>query len=181
MSAIQKTIGIIIIVGVVTTAGTGAHALQTYQDRKGLFFGMGIGGGGVFGIPSGDVGGEGIYDLQLGGGATSNLTLALDTDISVIGFADEITLAIIPGPELTYFFGETGLYLRGGLGAALTVVWVDGGSGEFNAGFDADVGFGWEFFVRARFAMYLGLEAGYTVLQGDDHVNVGFMIGFKNY
>lgn len=181
MSMPRKTVGFLIALGVLTTLGTSAHALQTYQDRKGLFFGMGLGGGGVFRIPSGDVGGEGIYDLQLGGGATSNLTLALDTDISVIGFDGLIALAIVPGPELTYFFGDTGLYLRGGLGAALTVFWVDGGSGDFNAGFDADMGFGWEFFVRARFALFLGMEAGYTVLQGDDHVNVGFMMGFKNY
>ena len=142
---------------------------------------MGLGGGGAFRVPSGDVGGEGIYDFQLGGGATSQLILSLDTDISVLGFENEIDLSIVPGPEVTYFFGQTGLFLRGGLGAALTVVWIDGASGDFGAGFDFDVGFGWEFFVNSDLAIGLALEAGYTVQQGNDNVLVGFMIGFKHY
>ena len=181
MKTIRNKVGALVTLGALMCLATSAHGLDKYQDRKGLFFGMGLGGGGVFHVPSGDIGGEGIYDLQLGAGATSNLTLALDIDISVIGFSDEIDLAIEPGPELAYFFGDTGIFLRAGLAAALNVIWIDGGAGDFAAGFNVDVGVGWEFFVLSKFAMGLALEAGYTVLPGNDNVCVVFMIGFKYY
>jgi hypothetical protein len=180
ISIVPNTLGIVAALGILACIATPALGLDKYQDRKGLFFGMGLGGGGAFRVPSGDMGGEGLLDFQLGAGATSNLTLSLDTDIGVLGFEDEVDLAIVPGPEIAYFFGQTGLFLRGGLGAALTVAWVNE-SADFIAGFDVDLGFGWEFFVNSDFAMGLALEAGYTVLSDDDTVTVGFMIGFKNY
>jgi hypothetical protein len=174
------TLGLVTAFGVMMGIATTARALDKYQDRKGLFFGMGVGGGGAFRVPSGNMGGEGIFDFQLGAGATSNLTLSLDTDIAVLGFENEVDLSIVPGPEVSYFFGKTGLFVRGGLGAALNVVWI-GGNGEFVAGFDVDAGFGWEFFVNSNFALGIALETGYTVRQDDDNVMVGFMMGFKVY
>jgi hypothetical protein len=176
----MKKVTMALLVGVVMCAATSAKALDRYQDRKGLFYGMGIGGGGAIRVPGADIGGEGIFDFQLGGGATSHLTLALDTDISVLGFENTVGLSIAPGPEITYFFGDTGLFIRVGLGAALNVMWVDG-DGEFFAGLDTDLGFGWEFFANASFALGMSIEGGYSVLSGDDNALVGFMIGFKYY
>jgi hypothetical protein len=175
-----KKISIAALVGILTCAATTAEALNMYQDRKGLFFGMGIGGGAAIRVPGADIGGEGIYDFQLGAGATSHLTLALDTDISVLGFENTVGLSIAPGPEVSYFFGDTGLFIRVGIGAALNVMWVDG-DGEFFAGLDTDLGFGWEFFANARFALGMTIEGGYSVLSGDDNALVGFMFGFRYY
>ena len=175
-----RHVAMMAMVGALLCISSSAVALDAYQSRKGLFWGMGLGGGGAIRVPGGDIGGEGIFDFQLGGGATSHLTLALDTDISVLGYENTVGLGIAPGPEISYFFGETGLFIRVGLGAALNTMWVDG-DGEFFAGLDMDLGFGWEFFVTSNVALGMTIEGGYSLLSGDDNALVGFMIGFKYY
>ena len=91
-----------------------------------------------------------------------------------------------PGPEVNYFFGETGLFVRAGVGMALTWVWIkDAEPGEedkdFLIGFDSSVGFGWEFFGSSNTALALAVEGDYVLLKGDDIASVAFAFNVKFY
>lgn len=175
---------------ILTLSGT-ATALDSYQDRRGFFGGFGLGGGGAF---SGSEPGGGILvDFQLGGGATQNLTVCLDTDLWIHILDTSRNLMLTPGPEVNYFFGDTGIFLRVGLGMALTFSWFEdsyfvvppGGKRpsdtDFRLGFDGSLGVGWEFFVNSNLALGLALEGDYVVLNGDDIASVGFSFGLKHY
>ncbi|MCP4675895.1 MAG: hypothetical protein GY854_10395 [Deltaproteobacteria bacterium] len=175
----------------VVAIGSPAGALDAYQDRSGFFSGVGLGGGGAF--QGGDPGGALLLDFQLGGGASKNLTLDLDLDLCFQLMDKHRNFLITPGPEINYFFGETGIFIRGGIGMALVFTWFDdpkedipaGGkepeNNDFNIGFDASIGVGWEFFANSNLAVGLAVEADYVVLKGDDIIGVGFSIGLKYY
>ena len=72
----------IFAVAMVATLSGSAAALDSYQDRRGFFSGIGLGGGGAF--QDGNPGGAMLFDFQLGGGATKNLTLALAVGIVML-------------------------------------------------------------------------------------------------
>ncbi len=175
----------------IVAIGSPASALDAYQDRRGFFSGVGIGGGGAF--QDGDPGGALLLDFQLGGGATKNLTLDLDVDLCFHLMDNHRNFLITPGPEINYFFGETGIFIRGGIGMALTFTWYDsvdegisaGGKepedNDFNIGFDGSIGVGWEFFATSNLAFGLAVEADYVVLKGDDIIGIGFSLGLKYY
>jgi hypothetical protein len=156
------------------------HALDAAKDRQGLFWGMGFGGGGALTVPEAAMGGYILFDLQLGAGVTRNLTLSLDTDVVVMLFDARKNAVITPGPEITYVFGDTGLFVRGGLGVAMCIVRV-GDRRDFTVGFDAGAGFGWEFFANNNLALGLALEADYIVRNGQDFSMFGFMFNLKYY
>jgi hypothetical protein len=139
-----------------------------------------MGGGLVF--EGTDPGGGAVLDVQLGGGATRNLTLAMDVDFWFQADKDDVRFLINPGPELTYFFGETGLFIRPSIAAALVMVWPDGDDFDFRGGFDIGFGFGWEFFINASVAMGLTMEGEYMILPGaDDIAGVSFLFTLKRY
>ena len=155
ISSIKKltpALGALVLIVVVSSP---ARALDAYQDRRGFFSGVGIGGGGAF--QDGDPGGSLLLDFQLGGGATKQLTLALDIDLCFQLMDKHNNFLVTPGPEINYFFGETGIFIRGGVGMALTFTSYDAVKGDissggkkpensdFNIGFDGSVGVGWEF------------------------------------
>lgn len=165
---------------VLFAVSSSALALDGFKDRRGLFWGMGFGGGGIVGIPSGDVGGHVLIDLQLGAGATQNLTLCLDTDVLIGIFDDQRNFVFTPGPEVNYFFGATGFFVRAGVGAAMSVVNVRN-TNDFNIGFDSGLGFGYEFFANTNLSIGAALEADYIVREGDDLVWFGFMVGLRYY
>ncbi len=168
------------IIGLLLTFSGPAEALDGAKDRRGLFWGMGFGGGGAVAVPSADMGGHVLFDLQLGAGVTRHLTLGLDTDVVIMLFDGRQNYIITPGPELNYFFGDTGFFVRGGVGAAMSIVKV-GNDSDFTIGFDAGVGIGWEFFANNNLALGLALETDYIVREGQDLMMFGFMFDLKYY
>jgi hypothetical protein len=161
-----------------------AYALDAYQDRRGFFTGIGMGGGGAF--QDGKPGGALLFDFQLGGGATKNLTLDLDTDLWIQIMDGYKNILLTPGPEVNYFFGDTGLFVRGGIGMALTFIRIEdppegADDSDFKIGFDGSVGFGWEFFAGSDLAAGLAVVSDYVILDGDDIISVNFAIGLKYY
>jgi hypothetical protein len=161
------------------TAGA-ANALDAAKDRRGPFWGMGLGGNGDLSIPGKDVGGGFTFDIQLGAGATRNLTLSLDVDVTGVFFESQQNIIFCPGPELNYFFGDTGLFIRAGLAAALSLVWT-GNTNDFYGGFEAGIGFGWEFFANTDLALGIAFEADYMLRTENDIAMFGFMLNMKYY
>lgn len=170
----------IAILAVAASVSTPAEALDAAKDRRGLFWGMGFGGGGAVAVPANDMGGHVLIDLQLGAGVSKHLTLGFDTDVVIMLFDAQKNFLFTPGPELNWFIGDTGFFLRAGLGAAMSIVKV-GNDEDFTIGFDAGVGFGWEFFANTNLALGLALEADYVVREGQDLTMFGFMFDLKYY
>jgi hypothetical protein len=176
---------------VVLASASQSAALDAYQDRRGLFSGISMGGGAAI-VPDGDTGGEILLDFQLGGGATENLTLCLDVDVMFQLFDAYQNWLVVPGPELNFFVWE-GLYLRVGFGMALTFVRGEEVQGpptpgsdvednDFALGFDAGAGLGYEFFATSNLAMGLGVEFDYYLIDDhDDVMSVGFSFGIRYY
>lgn len=160
-----------------------AEALDAAKDRRGLFWGMGFGGNGDISIDDEtEVGGGFNFDVQLGGGATRNLTLALDVDVAGVFFEHQQNIIFCPGPEINYFFGETGIFIRVGLAAVLSLVKMDGvKDDEFRAGFEVGAGVGWEFFVNSNLTLGVALELDYMVRNKNDLMMFGFMFNLKYY
>lgn len=172
-------------------AASPARALDAYQDRRGLFSGVGIGGGAV--ISDEEAGGELLFDLELGGGAAKDLTLALDLDVRYQRFdADRRNWMIVPGPQLDWFVAG-GLFLRAGLGLALVFtkgaevadIAVPGKTiedNEFTLGFDGSLGLGYEFFVGSNLALGVTVEGDYFLLDGAEDVFAAcFSLGLRYY
>ncbi|HUT77769.1 MAG TPA: hypothetical protein VM285_08795 [Polyangia bacterium] len=172
-------------------AATPARALDAYQDRKGLFSGVGLGGGAV--LSDDEAGGEFLFDLTLGGGATADLTLALDLDIRYQRFdAERQDWMVVPGPQLDWFIAG-GLFIRAGIGLAL--VFTKGPEvgdvpvpakqvedNDFTLGFDASLGLGYEFFANSNLALGLALEGDYYLLDElADIFGICFSLGLRYY
>lgn len=172
-------LGVVVLCCIVMNASVG-FALDGAKDRRGLFWGMGFGGGGAVLIPESKAGGEINFDLQLGAGVTQYATLAFDVDIYTVIFDEQRNVIINPGPEINYFFGESGIFVRANLGAAMNIVRV-GNKSDFSIGFDAGVGFGWEFFANTNLAIGVALEADYIVRRDDDLTMFGFMFSMRYY
>lgn len=182
-------LGLTIVAGILTSSAT-AFALDAYQDRRGLFTGIGLGGGAAF--QGDEQGGAMMIDLQLGGGATRDLTFDLDLDVWFQLMDTHENWMITPGPELNYFITE-GLFVRGGLGLALVFVTGDevketvpgGGKSsektDFTLGGDFSLGLGYEFFAGANLALGGVIEGDYVVLKGDDVGSVNFGMELKYY
>jgi hypothetical protein len=140
-----------------------------------------------------EAGGEIVFDLTLGGGATADLTLALDLDVRYQRFdAERQNWMVVPGPQLDWFIAG-GLFLRAGVGLALTFadgpavgdVAVPGKQVEDNSfalGLDASLGLGYEFFVNSNLALGLALEGDYYLLDElADVFGVCFSLGLRYY
>jgi hypothetical protein len=173
------------------TAASSARALDAYRDRKGLFSGIGLGGGAV--VSDDEAGGEFLFDLTLGGGATADLTLALDLDIRYQRFdADRRNWMVVPGPQLDWFIAG-GLFLRAGIGLALAFVRgpevsdvaVPGKEVEdndFTLGFDGSLGVGYEFFTSSNLALGVAVEGDYFVLDEiEDVFSACFSLSLRYY
>lgn len=175
----------------VLSVASPSAALDAYQDRRGLFSGISIGGGAAI-VPDSDTGGEILLDFQLGGGATENLTLAFDVDLWFQLFDAYQNWMVVPGPELNFFIWE-GLFVRAGFGMALVFVRGDEVQGprnpgsevddnDFTLGFDGSLGLGYEFFANSNLALGLAIECDYFALDDyDDVVSVGFSFGIRYY
>ncbi len=157
-----------------------AAALDGHQDRKGPFAGLGVGGGAA--ILGDEVGGEFMFDGQLGGGATKWLTFGLDVDARMQNVDGNTNWALVPGIESNIFLGES-IFLR--LGIGIGFFWPEdlgALSKDFTFAFNGGLGVGYEFFLSSNVALSLGVEADYFVIDDmDDLVTIGFVIGLRFY
>jgi len=156
-----------------------ASALDGYRDRSGVMGGLGIGGGAV--VQEGDTGGEMMLDVQIGGGATKNITFALDVDLRLQLVDGNKTGLLVPGPELTFFITD-GLFVRAGIGLGMIFAGSNGSDDNFTLGFNGGGGIGYEFFTGADLALSMALEVDYFVI--DNRPNVfagGFWMGLRFY
>jgi len=182
------------ITALVLLASFDANALDLYQDRRGPFTGIGFGGGAAF--QNGDPGGAFFGDLQVGGGASEHLTLNLDVDVWFQLMDTHKNWLVNPGPELTYFFGDTGLYARAGIAMAFVYTLKESkknsdvisgdtpkttDDNEFNLGGDFTLGFGYEFFMNSNLALDFGLEGDYVLKDGSDIISAAFTLGIRYY
>jgi hypothetical protein len=153
-----------------------AFALDAYQDRRGIFLGMGLGGG--IGAASTDLSGESTgldtgrqigLDLSatVGGGVTESLTIGAQGNwwVRTVKFGERSLehqhLNLLANANL---FILSGLYVEAGAGLAYAA--FDTARGDIETftyrelGLAARGGAGFEFFLNGTTA--LGVNAGYT-------------------
>lgn len=166
--------------GVLVLSSSAAHALDGYQDRKGPFAGFGVGGGAA--VMGGEVGGEFMFDGQIGGGATRWLTFALDLDARLQMINEETNWAVVPGPEVNIFLGGN-FFIRIGVGLGFIMPENDDTiSKDFTFAFNGNLGIGYEFFMTSNVALDLAIESDYFAIDNlDDLVTFGFTMGLRFY
>ncbi|MCA9527468.1 MAG: outer membrane beta-barrel protein [Myxococcales bacterium] len=150
---------------VLGTAGQ-AMALDGWHDRRGLLFGLGLGGG------IGQVHSDGLDSDQefginvrarVGGGVNERLTLDFDLGMhfqsSTVGPVD-VDQRITTGMVGANFFLMDGLYLRGmaGMGHYSTEPQDSKLEGDSEVGLAVGVGAGYEFFANADLAIGVGAD-----------------------
>jgi hypothetical protein len=161
-------------------------ALEPAYSRKGVFTGIGLGGGvslplgndtGPWGTsmdPLGDI----ALDLQLGVGASKKVTIALNVDGRLEVSNDTIGGMVVPGPEVTVFIVK-GFNVHAGIGVAITF-WKDVDGAK--VGMDAGAGLGYEFWVNTKWAAYMNIDFDYFLInEMPDLLTIGFWMGMRYY
>ncbi|MEZ4468697.1 MAG: outer membrane beta-barrel protein, partial [bacterium] len=171
------------------TAGN-ALALDGWHDRRGLFFGLGLGGG-IGQVHTDDIDGDQEMGLNLrariGGGVNKQLTLDFDlgmhfqsTNTAGIDMDQTITTGMVGA---NYFLMD-GLYLRGmaGMGHYSTEPQNAKIDGDSEVGLAIGAGAGYEFFANADLAIGVGADfrrVFFTIDAAPKDVDAAFdLIGF---
>jgi len=121
---IRSGFGVVLLVCTLfaADAAAGTHP----HSRKGFFMGFGLGGGianvDLVGVSGEDTENGGVVFLRLGGAIRDDLILGLETsgwvkEETVNGVSSDSTLGHVSA-ALTWFPGNMGVYLRGGVGLA---------------------------------------------------------------
>jgi hypothetical protein len=161
-----------------------AYALDGYRDRKGMFYGLTLGGA----SSSADVAGSKnrlgyVLGAKVGGGVNDKLTLDASFTSRSEGYTEgglEVstnTLTMYLGGN---YFLQDGLYVRAMAGLASTSSETDfGDASETGLGFG--LGTGYEFFASAQLAV--GIGATFEMQQYSDVkvTVVGFGVGATWY
>ena len=156
-----------------------AAALDGYQDRRGMFAGVGIGGGAA--IQNDKVGGDMLLDVQIGGAPNKRVTFALDVDVRFQLVDGNSNWYLVPGPEFNFFLSDA-IFMRLAAGLAFMFPEEDVKGKSMTLGMDASLGVGYEFFVNSNWAIDLTVEGDYFLLDNiEDVVAIGFSIGMKFY
>ncbi|MCA9543088.1 MAG: outer membrane beta-barrel protein [Myxococcales bacterium] len=158
-----------------------AWALDAYRDRRGLYYGLGIGGGNVTSKTDGSEG-DGTLGFnirgRLGGGVSQQLTL--DGELGMNLHSEEFAGGAEVSRQLyTMYVGanfyplkDTGLYLRGMGGMAVASVTVDipglGSDSKSETGLGLGAGAGFEFFVNADLAIGVGADYQWISIEDTD-------------
>lgn len=170
----RAVMGISVIL--LTTLSTQAMALDGYKDRRGIFGGLGIGGG-VGLVESGDPNDETGIDQGrklglhlhgvLGGGVSDNLTFGAEGNwwIRTVQINDNsLEHHHMSFNGVANFYLIQGLYLSGGVGLAYAIYDAQRQDRQIKRyqelGMSAKAGGGFEFFVNGQIAM--GMQANYT-------------------
>lgn len=167
---------------VLTLAGQ-AFALDAWRDRRGLLFGLGIGGGiGQVHADAGDGDSEvGVnFRARVGGGLNEKLTLDFDFGMHFqsgeVGPVD-VSTQLTSGLVAANFFVMDGLYLRGMGGMGHISSEPEGkGEGDSEAGLGLGFGAGYEFFANADLAIGGGADYRYFFFDDAEFSLIGFGI-----
>lgn len=173
---LPRAVASILVAGLILMAASSAFALDGYSDRKGIFFGLGFGGGiGGVNLQEGD-GSAGFeegrlpgleFSATLGGGVSDTIVLGAKGNLWARNVErGSQTLAHRHSSLLAMgnFFVLEGLYIEGAAGLAYAA--FDGQIGENDPqeyremGFAARAGVGYEYFINGTHA--LGGSVGYT-------------------
>ncbi len=161
----------VLLVAAMTLGATGsAWALDAWRDRRGLFFGVGVGAG------SGKSDFKGAdshigYHLRarVGGGVSKELTLDAEFGWHAASFEEgtsDVSNSILTGLVAANYFVYEGLYLRGMGGVAQLNTDFDPGDSSGDTGLGVGLGLGYEFFASANLAV--GVGGDYRLLHFDD-------------
>ena len=175
-SLLSRTAAALAVAAVILLCGSSAFALDNYSDRKGLFSGLGFGGGvGAVNLADSDAtsGFEGgrqpglQFTAMVGGGVNKNIVLGAQGN----GWFRTVHKGSRSWEHSHYnlladanFFLIEGLYAEVGAGLAYAAYdSYDGGddpSTYREMGFAAKAGVGFEYFLNGTHAA--GINAGYT-------------------
>jgi hypothetical protein len=174
------TLVAVLAAGFVLMAASSAFALDNYADRKGLFFGLGVGGG-IGGVDLAEGEGQAGFEdgrlpgfhanAMLGGGVNENIVLGAQFN----WWSRTVQKTLESGTEHKWahnhtsllaagdFFLIDGFYLEAGGGLAYSSFEGVRGDEDRNhqeMGFALKGGAGFEYFINGTHA--LGFNAGYT-------------------
>lgn len=174
-SLLPRTLAALFVAGFVLMISSSAFALDNYADRKGAFFGLGIGGGigavdteenGLTnGLGDGRKLGLGLHAI-IGGGVNDNIVLGLGVNTwirSVEQGSQDYSHQHWNFLANGNFFLIDGLYIDAGAGLAYASFDATQGTNTttYNEmGLALRGGLGYEFFLNGTHA--LGINAGYT-------------------
>ena len=141
-----------------------ALALDGYRDRRGLFYGVGFGGGQTKADVDGADGHIGYnFRARIGGGIDKELTLEAEIGLNSVAYSQsgidvtqDITTVAVGGS----IFVKQGLYIRaqGGIADMTVEVDLDNVDPDSQTGLFMGVGAGYEFFANADLAIGLGVD-----------------------
>jgi hypothetical protein len=177
---LAPTLVALLAAGFVMMAASSAFALDNYADRKGLFFGVGLGGG-VGGVDLAEGEGQAGFEdgrlpgfhanAMLGGGVNSNIVLGAQFNL----WSRTVTKTLESGATHKWahnhtsllaagnFFLIEGFFVEAGGGLAYSSFEGVRGDQDMNhqeMGFALKGGAGYEFFINGTHA--IGVNAGYT-------------------
>jgi hypothetical protein len=174
---------------VLTIAGQ-ALALDAWRDRRGLLFGLGVGGGiGQAHVDGGDSESEVGFNFRarVGGGLNEKVTLDFDFGMhfqneerEVLGGSVDLSTRLTSGMVAANYFVYDGLYVRGmgGMGHIKSEAEGKGGGGASasEAGLGVGFGAGYEFFANSDLAIGGGADYRYFFFDDAEFSLVGFGI-----
>jgi hypothetical protein len=180
-SRLILTLAPALVVGALALEPSRAHAsvlgkkgieIEGPMDRRGFMLGMGLNGGAAI-FQNAVVPGMGV-DLTLGGGATKNLTLGVNMNVSkYLTRRDGVTFG--GDFEVTGYVFK-GLFLRGGLGVAGVPKTRD--TYELTHAAGGKVGLGYELWMNTRWAFGVALNYDLRV-DGDAQIRHAVLLSAR--
>ena len=156
-------------------SATSAHALDAWRDRKGLFYGGGVG----FGVGKTDA--QGAENevaingrLRLGGGVNDMLTL--DAELG-LGNQIDVDTTLVTGMLGANVFVVDGMYLRAMGGMAH----IGPKQGESSTGLGFGAGLGYEFFANSDLAVGVGADVQHHAFDNFGFNAFNFGVTFTMY
>ena len=139
-----------------------AMALDGYRDRRGLFYGVGFGGGQTKADTDGADSHIGYnFRARIGGGIDKNLTLDAEIGLNTVSYSQsstDVEQSVSTVAVGGNFFVRDGLYFRMQGGIAELSVTANGNSEGTETGLFLGGGVGYEFFANADLAIGLGVD-----------------------
>ena len=182
----KRTLPALLIGGLVVSLASPALALDGWGDRRGMFFGLLLGGGAV--TAEADQNGTTVkqdteigfnFRARVGGGASQQLTIDAELGVNAYsqrqerdGFSSEASQKLYTtyiGANY-YPLPKMGLYIRGMGGLVVAILDFENSSGRSQSNSDTGLGFGfgvgYEFFANANLAA--GIGGDYQIMSVND-------------
>lgn len=183
----KRSIPALLIGGLIVSLASPALALDGWGDRRGMFFGLTLGGGAV--TPTFDNGATSIegdteigfnFRARVGGGASRRLTLDAEFGVNshteskeLNGFSAESSWNLYTTYIGANYFpiAKSGFYVRGMGGLAVATNDFEDSSGRSRSNSETGLGFGfgvgYEFFANANLAA--GVGGDYQIMSVNDY------------